>query len=59
MDRWCLCKHCIEEIRSVGERIMIRPMKWEDCTEEEFETDIVICDFCEEEYERNEMYICQ
>lgn len=59
MDRWCLCEHCIEAIRSRGERIMTRPMEWEDCTEQEYETDIVKCDWCEEEYDRSEMNICQ
>ena len=57
-ERWCLCEHCIEAIRSRGERIMTRPMEWEDCTEEELETDIVKCDWCEEECDRSEMYIC-
>ena len=59
MERWCLCNHCIEVIRSRGERIMTRSMELEDCTEEEYETDIVVCDFCEEEYDRSDMYICQ
>ena len=59
MDRWCLCEHCIEAIRSRGERIMTRPMEWEDCTEQEYVTDIVKCDWCEEEYDRSEMNICQ
>lgn len=54
-----LCEHCIEAIRSRGERISTRPMESEDCTEEEYETDVVVCDFCEEEYTPSEMYICQ
>ena len=56
--RWCLCGHCVEAIRSRGERIMTRPMEWEDCTEEELENDIVECDWCEDEYDRSEMYVC-
>lgn len=59
MDRWCLCEHCIEAIRSRGERIMTRPMEIEDCTDEEQETEIVVCDFCEDEYTPNEMYVCK
>ena len=57
-ERWCLCEHCIEAIRSRGERIFTRPMEWEDCTDEEAEIDVVVCDFCEEEYTSSEMYIC-
>lgn len=58
MSRWCLCEHCVEAIRSRGERIMTRPMEWDDCTEEELETDLVLCEWCEEEYDRSEIYIC-
>lgn len=58
MDRWCLCEHCIEAIRSRGERVMTRPMEFEDMTEEEYETEIVVCDWCEDEYETSEMFIC-
>lgn len=58
IDRWCLCKNCVAAIRSRGERIMTRPMEFEDCTDEEYETDIVVCDFCEDEFDRSEMYIC-
>jgi hypothetical protein len=58
MNRWCLCEHCVEAIRSRGERIMTRPMEWDDCTEEELETDLVLCEWCEEEYDRSEIYIC-
>jgi hypothetical protein len=57
-ERWCLCEHCVEAIRSRGEKIMTRPMDWEDCTEDELENDIVICDWCENEFDRSEMYIC-
>lgn len=59
MDRKCLCEHCIEAIRSRGERVSTRPMESEDCTDEELETEIVVCDWCEEEYTPNEMYICK
>lgn len=59
MKRLCLCEHCIEAIRSRGERISTRPMESEDCTEKESETDIVVCDFCEEDYTPNEMYVCK
>ena len=59
-DRWCLCDSCIAAIRSRGERVMTRPMELEDCTEEEQENgDIIKCDWCEEEYDVSEMYICQ
>lgn len=58
MDRWCLCEHCIEAIRSRGEKIMMRLMYDEDCTEEELETEIIVCDWCKEEYELSEMFIC-
>lgn len=58
MNRWCLCEHCVAAIRSRGERIMTRPMEWDDCTEEELETDLVLCEWCEEEYDRSEIYIC-
>jgi hypothetical protein len=53
-----LCEHCIEAIRSRGERIMTRPMEIEDLSEEEYETDIVVCDWCEEEYAPIEMHVC-
>ena len=57
--RWCLCNKCVAAIRSRGERIMTRPMEWEDCTEEEQENgDIVLCEWCEEEYDVCEMNIC-
>lgn len=59
MNRLCLCEYCIEAIRSRGERIMTRPMEVEDLTEEEYETEIVVCDWCEDEYTPNEMYICE
>ena len=58
MDRWCLCEHCIEEIRSRGEEIFTRPMESRDCTEEEYETEVVVCDYCHEDYTPNEMYVC-
>ena len=58
MDRWCLCENCVAAIRSHGERIMTRPMEFEDCTDEEYETDIVVCDFCEDEFDISTMYIC-
>lgn len=58
MNRWCLCEHCVAAIRSRGERIMTRPMEWDDCTEEELETDLVLCEWCEEECDRSEIYIC-
>ena len=58
-ERWCLCEHCIEAIRSRGERIMTRPMEWEDMTEEEYEKDVVVCDWCEEDYTPDEMYVCK
>ena len=59
MERWCLCKQCIDAHWSHGEKFFTRPMELEDCTEEESETDIVVCDFCEEEYDRSDMYICK
>ena len=59
MARCCLCEHCIEEIRSRGEQIFTRPMVSSDLTEEEYEKDIVVCDFCEEEYTSTEMYVCK
>ena len=58
MNRWCVCENCVAAIRSRGERIMTRPMEWDDCTEEELETDLVLCEWCEEEYDRSEIYIC-
>lgn len=58
-ERWALCDHCVEAIRSRGEKIFARPMDWEDCTEEENETDTVVCDWCEEEYCISDMNICQ
>lgn len=57
--RWCLCEHCIEAIRSHGERVLTRPMENEDCTTIELEMDKVECDFCEEWYTPNEMFICK
>ena len=59
MNRLCLCEHCIEATRSRGEKISSRPMESEDCTEQEYEMDIVICDWCHEDYEISEMYICK
>lgn len=59
MERWCLCGYCVDAIRSRGERIMTRPMETEDCTEQEYETDTVVCDWCEEDYTLNEMYVCE
>lgn len=58
MDRWCLCGNCVAAIRSRGEKVMARPMEWDDCTEEELETDLVLCEWCEEEYDRSEIYVC-
>ena len=58
-ERWCLCGHCLEAIRSRGEKILSRRMDWEDCTEEECETELVVCDWCEEEKDLSEMYICK
>ena len=58
-ESWCLCEHCIEAIRSRGERISTRPMEWDDCTEEEYETELIICDWCEEKNELSEMHICK
>jgi hypothetical protein len=58
MERWCLCGYCVDAIRSRGERIMTRPMEFEDMTDEEEETDIVKCDWCEDECTSSEMYIC-
>ena len=58
MNRWCVCENCVAAIRSRGERIMTRPMEWDDCTEDELETDLVLCEWCEEEYDRSEIYIC-
>ena len=58
MERWCLCKHCVDAIRSRGEKILTRPMELDDCTDEESETDIVICDFCEKEFCQSEIFIC-
>ena len=57
-NRWALCDHCVEAIRSRGEGIFARPMESEDCTEEEYETDTVVCDWCEEEYCISDMNIC-
>ena len=37
---------------------MTRPMEWDDCTDEELETDLVLCEWCEEECDRSEIYIC-
>lgn len=59
MDRWCLCEYCVDAIRSRGERIMTRQMEFDDLTDEEYETDIVVCDFCEDEFDRSEMYVCE
>lgn len=57
-NRWCLCRYCVDAIRSRGEKILARQMEWDDCTDEEYETENVVCDFCEEEFEQSEMYIC-
>ena len=56
--RWCLCEYCIGALRSRGERVSARPMEFEDMTDEEYETDTVICDWCEDEFTSSEMYIC-
>lgn len=58
-ERLALCNYCVEAIRSRGERILARPMEYEDCTEEEYETDTVVCDWCEEEYCISDMNICK
>ena len=58
-ERWCLCEYCIEALRSRGERISTRPMEFEDMTDTEYETDTVICDWCEEEFTPSKMYICE
>ena len=59
MDRWCLCDRCLAAIQSRGEKIFSRQMEWEDCTDEENETDTVVCDWCEEEYCISEMNVCK
>lgn len=59
MERWCLCEHCVAAIRSRGEQIFTRPMEREDCTDEENETDVVVCEWCEDECDLSDMYICQ
>ena len=58
MARWCLCEHCIEAIKSRGERIFKRPVECDDCTDEELETEIIKCNWCEEEFPLEEMYVC-
>lgn len=58
-DRWCLCEHCIAAIRSRGEKIMTRPMDVEDLTETEDEIETVVCDWCDEDFTPDEMYICE
>ena len=58
MDRWCLCGHCVGAIRSRGEKIMTRPMYCDDLTDEEAETETVVCEWCEEEFAPDEIYIC-
>ena len=59
MARWCLCEHCVEAIRSRGEKIFQRPFTRDDCTEKELETEIIECDWCEEEFPLEEMYVCE
>ena len=54
-----ICKHCVEAHWSHGEKFFTRSMEWEDCTEEESETEIIVCDFCEEENELSDMLICE
>lgn len=56
--RWCLCHYCVDAIRSRGEIVFTRPMEFEDMTDEEYETDTIVCDWCEEDYGSYEMYIC-
>ena len=58
MERWCLCHYCVDAIRSRGEIISTRSMEIEDFTDIEYETDTVVCDFCEEEFDPCEMRIC-
>ena len=58
MDRFCLCRNCVDAIRSRGERILTRPMEYDDCSDEESETDVVNCDWCGEDYTSGEMFIC-
>ena len=45
MDKHYMCKHCIDAIRSHGEKIMVSPLDYFDFDR----PDTVICDFCEEE----------
>ena len=52
-----ICKRCIDAHWSHGEKFFTKPMEWEDCTDVEYETEIVICDFCEEENELSDMFI--
>lgn len=59
MDRWCLCEHCIAAIKSRGEKLFTREMDYEDATDEEQENDLVVCDWCEEDYTISEMFICK
>ena len=58
MYRWCLCDYCVAAIRSRGEKISTRPMDVDDCNDEEYETDIIICEWCEDEFSISEMHVC-
>ena len=58
MNRWCLCRYCVDSIRSRGERLFTRPVEYEDLTDEEYETDIIFCDLCEEDFDTSEILIC-
>lgn len=57
--RLCLCEYCIAEVKSRGEKIFTREMTYEDCTDDELDIDVVVCDWCEEDYTVNEMYVCR
>lgn len=59
MSRWCLCEYCVAAIKSRGEKILTRPMETDDLTDEEDETETVVCNWCEEDFTPNEIYICE
>lgn len=49
----CLCSRCIDAIKSRGEKVYVG-----STMEFELDDDVAKCDWCNEEYDTDELYDC-